>query len=728
MTAPEIKVLVFNKNKNESLLLGKLCQRIGKVDTATDIEDILYFTKTKTYDIAIIDYSLALYSTVKDLFPKSTSVVITGHKEKKVKEVLHSWPLDQYLDYYTPPFQNWEDNRFLRILKTAIKYSQLQNEVDNLRLSDEGNQKKLKQALAQIKDINIFIQETVVQELEKRISIQSSYNGLKQERQKVENILKRLYIANDITNLIDIVHDIKDIVQAEGLSIYIIDENETMGKFLKPLVWDNEILSHPDFSKYLVLLNSNDFAASTANNAREINSVSPSTDERFSPRYSSQLDYKLDNIFCTPIMHDQEVIGVLEVYNKVGTSDAATDFTEEDKLILKKLCEHISIAITKLNLIQYDALTGLLRPESFFEKVIVKLKQERNRRMEDSLFSLVMGDVDWFKNFNDKKGHSSGNHLLRKLAYLLKSSMREEDLLCRYGGEEFLFFLTSIKSREEAFIITERLRRKVSEHYFEGQEIQPRQNLTMSFGITNFTKEKFKSPDSITKNALKKIADEADMALAVAKGKRKEAYFQEESSEVKADKNNISVYSDSSTKKPKSADVITSHEFFIPKKRIEIEPETFINKKQEDFLGEKNTVRIFSGTDNKEKIKTEIIPTDLITNGHDRRKFRRFQTANTIIYSTNGVEKITKAIDLSLGGAKIPTEEPLSDEEIVNIVLIIGSRTFKTKGDVCYSTKEGLQPFYSSGLKFQDFSNQDRDMLQEYLNHLCLGDGNLTEQ
>ena len=99
-----------------------------------------------------------------------------------------------------------------------------------------------------------------------------------------------------------------------------------------------------------------------------------------------------------------------------------------------------------------------------------------------------------------------------------------------------------------------------------------------------------------------------------------------------------------------------------------------------------------------------------------------------VIYSTNGHEKITKAIDLSLGGAKIPTKEPLSDEDIVNLTLIIGSRTFKSKGDVVYSIKEGTQPFYSSGLKFQDISNQDRVMLQEYLNHLCLGEGNLTEQ
>lgn len=724
MTVHELNILVFNKNKTESLLLSKLCQRVGAVSTATDIEDISLFNQTKTFDIAIIDNSLAQYSSLKNLFAESIGIIITGHKEKKIKEVIQGWPRDQYIDFYTSPFHDSLDNGFLRILKTAVKYSQLQREVNKLRGSDEEYKEKLKDALEQIKDINVFIQETVVKELEKRISIQTSYDGLKKERHKVENILKRLYIANDITNLIDIVDDIKDIVKAAGISIYILDENETLGKFLKPLVWDNEVLSHPDFTKFIVPLNSNDFAASTAKHASEINSDAPSSDERFSQRYSTQLDYRLGHIYCTPIKHDQEVIGVLEVYNKVGASKTLNDFNKEDRQILRILCEHISIAITKLNLIQYDALTGLLRPEPFFEKVILKLKQERNRRKEDSLFSLVMGDVDWFKNYNDKQGHSAGNRLLRKLAHLLKTSMREEDLLCRYGGEEFLFFLTSIRNREEAYIITERLRRKVSEHYFEGQEIQPRQNITMSFGITNFTKEKFKSPDSITKNALKKIADEADMALAVAKGKRREAIFQQGTSGATPDKNNISVYSGASTIKSESSQASMSDEGDMPKRDME----KISSRKTEIPGNEKNTVRIFSGTDSLEKIRTEIIPPDLISYGHDRRKFRRFQTSNLLIYSTNGSEKITKVIDLSLGGVKIPHEEPLNDADIVNLILILGSRIFKSKGDVVYSIKEGSQPLYSTGLRFKDFSNQDREMLQDYLNHLCMGEGNLTEQ
>ncbi|MFC2167958.1 hypothetical protein ACFLRW_03160, partial [Acidobacteriota bacterium] len=279
MTVNEIKVLVFNKNKTESLLLSQMCRSIGAVDTASDISDVIFLNKTKTYNIAIVDYSIAHYSNIKDLFAKSTSIVITGQEENEVQKILNGWPRDRYIDFYTSTFQNPNDIGFLRILKAALKHSQLQSEVDKLRISDEKYQRKINEAFEQIKDINLFFQETVVKEWEKRISIQSNYYGLKRERQKVENILKRLYIANDITTLIDIVHDIKDIVQAAGSSIYILDENESLGKFLKPLVWDNEVLSHTDFTKFIVLLNSKDFAASAAKNANDISSDSPSSDE-----------------------------------------------------------------------------------------------------------------------------------------------------------------------------------------------------------------------------------------------------------------------------------------------------------------------------------------------------------------------------------------------------------------------------------------------------------------
>jgi len=703
----DVNILILNKSQTETLHLNKLCSRLGKVDKVTGVEEIPPLARSKIFNVAILDHSEACYSDVDDLFDKSTSIIITGPKEKKIKEVMRTWPGDRYVDLCISPFISGEEDGLGRILRKAIERSCLFHEVKSLRRANEEKKKKIDDIFHQLKDINRGIQTAVVAELEKRISIQKQYVGLKKERQKVEDILKRLYTANDITSLIDIVFDIKEIVRSEGISIYLLDENENIGKFLKPLVWNDTILSYPDFTKSIVPLIALDFAASAVLNAQTINTASPQNDERYSQRYTSQLNFPLENILCTPIMFEQEVIGLLEVYNKTGEDGSVLFFTSDDQQILHKLCEHISIAITKLNLIQYDALTGLLRPDPFFEKVIQKLRIETKRHQEDYCYALVMGDVDWFKNFNDKQGHSAGNRLLRELAILLKTSMREEDLLCRYGGEEFLFFLPSIKSKEEAFIITERLRRKVSEQYFEGQEVQPRRNLTMSFGITNFDKNTFKSPEAITKNALKKIADEADMALAVAKGKRKTlSFLTDDSTATGIDKDNISVYPGMGKKMDDGRKDDFDHHELMASIR-----EGFAQR-------EKNTISIYSGIDDSETIRTETIPPFLISNSQDRRKFRRFLNSSPMIFATNGDEQVTKTVNLSLGGLKIRTREPLNKEDLITITLVLGNKAIKAKGDVIYSTQEGEQPLFYSGIKFIDFSIPHRESLKDYLSSL----------
>ena len=205
--------------------------------------------------------------------------------------------------------------------------------------------------------------------------MEAKYLGIKKEKQRIEETLKKLYIANDVTSLLDIVYDTKDIVQADGISLYILDENETLGQFLKPLVWDDAFLSHPEFSKHFVLIDSDDFAACATRQIEEVNSSIISSDKRYSRRYAEQLKVPLKSILCVPIMQNKEVIGVIEVYNKIRTKgERPIGFSAEDQKAMRKFAEHISIAFTKLNLIQYDALTGLLRPDAFFDKVIQKLK------------------------------------------------------------------------------------------------------------------------------------------------------------------------------------------------------------------------------------------------------------------------------------------------------------------------------------------------------------------
>jgi diguanylate cyclase (GGDEF)-like protein len=549
--------------------------------------------------------------------------------------------------------------------------------LEKLKKDREKHDVKLQDAYSQINEIKSFISNKIVKEIEKRVSVEEKYLGVKREKQKIEETLKKLYVANDVTSLLDIVYDIKDIVQAEGISIYILDENETLGQYLKPLVWDDAFLSHPEFSKHFVLIDSEDFAAYATREAEEINSNNITFDNRFSRRYVEQLKTPLKNILCVPIMHDKKVIGVMEVYNKLASKGAKSiGFSDEDQKAMRRFSEHISIAITKLNLIQYDALTGLLRPDPFFEKVIHKLNLERKRHQEGSSYAMVMGDVDWFKNFNDRYGHEAGNKLLRELAGVLNLSIRDEDLLCRYGGEEFLFFLSGLNSEDEARGFTERIRKNIEEHYFENQESQPHNNITMSFGLTFFAKGRIRSWDIINKNNLKRLANEADTALAEAKGKRLSAAERGGIKDELLLKNRVCVFDKGKSEKPKKPENLKQY------------METFVK---------------------------------------ERRKHQRFYTSTILIYKERDFHKVTKTINLSLNGAKIPTEAQLDLEKSLDLILILGNNACQLKGDVVYSEIAGEDYFhYFTGIRFKDMAIKEKKILEDYFSSLNLNTKSLS--
>jgi diguanylate cyclase (GGDEF)-like protein len=663
----KINILILNKNRKETELLGDLACTAGSIHTAQDIVKAIALLESKDFNVIIADQALGHYSLLKGLFKATTSVLITGESETQLEELAKQWPPTRYTDYVISPAHKKDYSDFFRALNTAIEHSILKIEVKTLRDCAEINQIEMTEAFAKIKEIKSFVNESIVSELEKRLVIEAKYNWFKKEKKKFDEIIKKLYIANDITNVLDVADDIKELVKAQSISMYLIDINETLGEYLKPLVWDSYILTHPDTSQHTVLIDAQDFAAQTALKRKVINSIELDFDRMFSQRYKERLKTPLKSILSLPIMHDTQVIGVLEVYNKTGKGNANTRvFTQEDENILRKLSEHISIAITKLNLIQFDALTGLLRPEPFFDKVIQKLQEKSNRFKEDASFALVMGDVDWFKNYNDRNGFETGNVLLRDLASVLKTSIREEDLLCRYGGEEFLFFLTNISSREEAVTFTERIRKNVEDHYFDFQEFQPRKNLTMSFGITNFTKDRFDSLETVVREDMKAIATEADMAMSEAKGKTvlEQGEGQEQIQEARNDKNRICVFYKTPMDEKEGLDVI------MPYKGI---------------------------------------------HQQEKRRFKRHHTSTIMIYQKDGPPNVTKTINLSLGGVKIGTVDELAKFQTFDLIILLGNKACQCRGHVVYSEKEmGNLPFYHSGLKFGDLSLTDRQILDEY--------------
>ena len=152
----------------------------------------------------------------------------------------------------------------------------------------------------------------------------------------------------------------------------------------------------------------------------------------------------------------------------------------------------------------HDELTGL-----YNRRWLLELAQaEFNRCIRyDRSISLLMLDIDNFKNFNDTYGHAIGDEVLQAVANFCKESMRDSDFLGRYGGEEFVLVLTETL-QEEAKIFAERLRKNIAKTMIPTDKGEL--SVTVSIGLAE--------NDGITPN-LEKLIDRADQAMYVAKKK-----------------------------------------------------------------------------------------------------------------------------------------------------------------------------------------------------------------
>lgn len=120
---------------------------------------------------------------------------------------------------------------------------------------------------------------------------------------------------------------------------------------------------------------------------------------------------------------------------------------------------HARINRTRIlkNLMVRDAMTGLLNHSAFNERFEAMLRQNNN----GDLLALAMIDIDNFKHINDTHGHAAGDQAIRNLSRALKQSVRKEDLVGRFGGEEFVVLLP-VKEPIEAYRVMDQIRQMFS--------------------------------------------------------------------------------------------------------------------------------------------------------------------------------------------------------------------------------------------------------------------------
>ena len=213
------------------------------------------------------------------------------------------------------------------------------------------------------------------------------------------------------------------------------------------------------------------------------------------------------SVLCIPVSYGETLLGVLNIESKRESA-----FTPDDKLILGTLADLLATALHNSFVFQKlqrqsitDGLTGIKTRGFFLESVQSEWKRaSRSGRP----FSVVLVDLDKFKEVNDTMGHLEGDLVLARFGRLLEQKCRQSNVVARYGGDEFIILMPET-GIEQAHILSERLRLWVatdpmlSEHRISG-----------SFGVASFPSHGFSVEDII------RMADEGMYISKHAGGNR----------------------------------------------------------------------------------------------------------------------------------------------------------------------------------------------------------------
>ena len=163
-----------------------------------------------------------------------------------------------------------------------------------------------------------------------------------------------------------------------------------------------------------------------------------------------------------PLTIQNKIIGLLAI-----DSTEANHFTEEDASLASAFADQVAVVLENTRIFKEtqgqaitDPLTGIYNRRGLFQ--IGEFEFQRARRINRS-FSAMLLDIDRFKRINDHYGHATGDQALRGLVEFCRNGSRAVDLICRYGGEEFVILLpeTPIEAAKQ---VAERLRLSIMEN------------------------------------------------------------------------------------------------------------------------------------------------------------------------------------------------------------------------------------------------------------------------
>lgn len=292
------------------------------------------------------------------------------------------------------------------------------------------------------------------------------------------SVSKALNFANDLKKILLFILDkARDAVDAQKASLMLLDAKtyELVVHVVRGMPPDVEAKINRGEMECTRIKLGEGIAGKVAATKQHLLVNEVTADERFKKSDKSFVE----SILCMPLIANDEVIGVINLTNK----NKGGKFVNDDVELLSTLASQAAITIYNAQLYHLAITDGMtqLRIHRYFQQ---RLDEEivRCEKFKHSV-SLIMSDIDHFKNFNDTYGHQEGDIVLMETAKIFRLNAREVDIAARYGGEEFAVILPET-GIEEASAIAENLRQKVEAHDYPSK--QGKLKVTISLGVATF--------------------------------------------------------------------------------------------------------------------------------------------------------------------------------------------------------------------------------------------------
>jgi diguanylate cyclase (GGDEF)-like protein len=192
------------------------------------------------------------------------------------------------------------------------------------------------------------------------------------------------------------------------------------------------------------------------------------------------------------------------ISDKLGGLEMGADYYLTKPVDVSELSGIVQRAIRRNELVfrlsDIDPLTGIYNRRHFDKRIQEEF--QRSKRYNSDL-TVAMVDIDHFKNVNDEYGHLAGDFILQSLAKFIKNQLRESDVFCRFGGEEFMILMTETPVKN-GLPVMERIKNDLAEtiHHFPLDDVDLR--ITISAGI-NMVENQTKSVQELLENVDKAL-------------------------------------------------------------------------------------------------------------------------------------------------------------------------------------------------------------------------------